>query len=231
VKRAHRSWPTLALLVLPVLASGGLGERAGEEEVERPDRSGRQTEATIEEAELARVREDPLSWLGKRIHFVLQLESTQESWVPYLSRFGPRDWLGLRAWPDERFTWIPEVYADPLPHLFVRRGTRNEKVLAKADRYARFRARGVVREVFLGEPWIEIELLQALPTQVGEGTILHVERALGLMRSGSWELAREQLARARAAPLPEHARREIERLEGVIEKRRARAEKGGKRRH
>ena len=46
--------------------------------------------------------------------------------------------------------------------------------------------------------------------EVGEGTIVHVGRARELWAQGQWDLALEQLERAKAGPLPQHALRELE---------------------
>ena len=68
-----------------------------------------------------------------------------------------------------------------------------------------------MREIFLNDPWIEVESLRPLEQHVGEGTILHVERGRAFMRDRLWTLALQQFERAGAAPLPAHARAELER--------------------
>lgn len=175
-------------------------------------------ELAFERATLAALRADPLPWIGRRVSFRLQVDAPSASWIPYFSRFGPADWTALSAWPDEAFTWEPAVYADPAPHLFVRRGTAAAELAQRAERSQRFEAVGVVREIFLGEPWIELEVLRPLPGAVNEGTILHVERALAFLAEGSCTLAEGQLQRALDAPLPDHAVREIERLRAEVER-------------
>ena len=173
-------------------------------------------ELRLERVELGVLRADPLARLGRRVAFVLQLDHVQERFDPWLSRFGPADWLAVSAWPDEAFVWEPEVFADPAPRLFVRRGTRAAAWLRPGERYRRFEAIGIVREVFLGEPWIELEGVRPLPDKVVEGAILHVGRAQAFLAEGSFALAEEQLLRALDAPLPTHAASEIERLRAVV---------------
>lgn len=162
-------------------------------------------------AELSAVRTDPGRFLGAELTFALQLQRLDEDWDPFLSRFGPDAWLGVVAWPDESFTWDPHVFAHPATRLFVRRTSPLGETLRRARTYARFEARAFVREIFLGEPWIEIVALQPLPDAVVEGTILHVGQARELASEGQWELALEQYERAKAAPLPPHALAALER--------------------
>jgi len=161
--------------------------------------------AVEREATLVELRANPGRYLGEDVCFVLQFKRAIEDWNPYLSRFGPRDWLALEAWPDELFTWEPEVFASPAPRLFVRRGGAPEELVKRAHTYQRFEARARVREAFLGEPWIEIVELVPQEGEVGEGTILHVERARDFAFEQHYDLALEQYERAKAAPLPMHA--------------------------
>ncbi len=151
------------------------------------------------------LRAKPGRYLGREVRFVLQFHTLLEDWNPYLSRFEPARWLALEAWPDEDFTWDETVFAAPARHLFVRRGGGFEPLVRRARTYQRFEVRARVREVFLGEPWLELLELVPLDGEVGEGTILHVTRARELLFEGQFDLALEQYERARSAPLPPHA--------------------------
>jgi hypothetical protein len=162
-------------------------------------------------ASLVDVRRDESPWLGKRVRFALQFRETVPDWNPCLSRFGPAHWAAFAAWPDEAFLWHEKVFEDSCATLFVRRGSALEERLAAAVPFDRLQAVGVVREAFLGEPWIEIEGLEPLEGSVAEGTILHVSRAREFVLEGQWELALQQFERAKAAPLPAHALAEIDR--------------------
>jgi hypothetical protein len=160
---------------------------------------------------LSALRRDEPAWLGKRVRFALQLHGLVPDWNPFLSRFGPAQWLAVSAWPDEAFLWDQPAFDDPCPTLFARRGGPLEEGLRGAAQFDRFEAVGVVREAFRGEPWIEIQSLTPLEGSVGDGTILHVARARDFVLQGQWELALQQFERAKAAPLPAHALAEIDR--------------------
>jgi hypothetical protein len=159
------------------------------------------------------------------VRFVLQVSGTTPDWNPYLTRFGPGQWLGIEGWSDESFTWEKRVFANPYAQLFVRKGSKAEAVLRKAERFRRYEVHAVTRELFMGRPWIEIESVTLLETTVGEGSILHIGRAFSLLEDGRVGLAIDQLERAKAAPLPAHARVELERR--IIECHRLRAKQRG----
>jgi len=148
---------------------------------------------------------DPGRHLGTEVRFVLQFRGLVDDWNPFLSRFEPTRWLALEVWPDEQFTWNRATFDSPVRRLFVRRGGGFEPLARRARTYQRFEAHARVREVFLGEPWLELVELVPLDGEVGEGTILHVTRARDLAAEGQFDLALEQYERARQGPLPPHA--------------------------
>lgn len=154
---------------------------------------------------LGALRVSPGRHLGQSVRFVVQFRALVEDWNPYLSRFDSARWLALEAWPDEFLTWDQGAFDAPAGRMFLRRGGGFEPLVRRARTYQRFELRGRVREVFLGEPWIEIETLLPLEGEVGEGSILHVNRAREVASQGQFDLALQQYERARAAPLPPHA--------------------------
>lgn len=158
------------------------------------------------------LRADATRLLGRRVRFVVQLHARVERWNTYLSRFGPHDFAAFQFWADEQFPWRVEDFDAPIVRLFVRRDTDVEAELARGTRYARFEIEGTLREVFLGEPWVEVESARALTERVTEGTVIHGGRALSLVESGMWKLAESEVDIALQANLPRAAREELERL-------------------
>jgi hypothetical protein len=154
---------------------------------------------------LSELRAKPARFVGEEVRFAFQFRGLVEDWNPFLSRFEPSRWLALEVWPDEVLTWNKTAFEAPVGRLFVRRGGGFEPLMRRAKTYQRFEARARVREVFRGEPWIELVELVPLDGEVGEGTILHVTRARELAGQGQFRLALEQYERARAGPLPPHA--------------------------
>lgn len=159
--------------------------------------------------ELAR---EPQEHLGRSVRVRFQVESVPASWNPYLTRFGSHDWLGLRVWADEQFLWEREAWENPAARVFARRGSIADEVLRDAPRMARFEALAHVRQVFLGEPWLEVELVQRITSSIGEGSVLHAERALEHLEKEQWRNALDNFDRALVGQMPEVARAELRRL-------------------
>ena len=150
--------------------------------------------------------------LGETVRFTLQVESLPESWNPYVTRFGTEDYRAVTVWGDEQNLWDPEQYRTPAATLFLRRGGSADTALGTPARYARFEAVGVVRQVFLGRPWIELVALAPLREQFTEGSMVHAARGVELMAAEHWLLAGQSFERALASELPARVRGELEAL-------------------
>ena len=173
------------------------------------------------DAELTDLRADPGPWFGRRVRFHFQFSGPRREWQPFLTRFGPADFVAFEAWGDREYPWDVEVFENPLSTLFARRGSVVEASLALARKHQRFEAVGVVRDVFLDEPWIEVQSMRRTPEHVPEGTILHVQRAREFEALEQWSLALDQLQRALSAPLPQQAVEAIESMSLGVEEQRA----------
>jgi hypothetical protein len=168
--------------------------------------------AAPESAELETLLEEPAAWLGRSVRFTFQFHSAPASWNPYLTRFGTRDYVAAVAWSDAQLLWDVDEHDHPRALVFARRGSASGSTLSAAPLYGRYEAVGRVVQVFMGHPWIEVEQVERLPEEIGEGAILHASRALRSMDQGEWRLALEDLTRAEASNLPPRARAALVRL-------------------
>jgi hypothetical protein len=157
--------------------------------------------------------------LGKRVRLTVQISSVLATWDPYLTRFGPGEYIALAGWDDGQFPWQRAAFEAPAVRFFVRRGTALETALAAAPRYRRYEVEVEVRELFREQPWVEVRQVKRLEHALDEGTIIHAARALLLNENGTWSLAVEELDRALAGDLPRKARAELERLRTLCRER------------
>jgi hypothetical protein len=157
----------------------------------------------------------PAEWLGKTVRLQVQYHGAVESWNPYLTRFGSRQYVAAQAWADEQFPWIKEEYDAPAVRVFARRGEACAWALDGAKAGARLEITAVVRDVFLDLPWIEVIQILPLPERITEGTLIHAGKACELMKARSFELAKSELDQAITDDLPARARGELERLRAL----------------
>jgi hypothetical protein len=212
MKYLHRILPLALAALLTGLAIGRGGPRSGQAPTLPTASVGDGATAILELGQVAlRAREH----LGREIRFTLQVESLPATWNPYVTRFGTEDYRAVTAWGDEQNLWDPEQYGSPAATVFVRRGSAADDALGQAGRYARFDAVGIVRQVFLGRPWIEVTALAPLKEQFGEGSMIHAARGVELMAAEHWVLAGQSFDRALASDLPARARAELEGLRNL----------------
>lgn len=201
MKKLYRLLPLAVALVLAGMALGDGGD-------EKP-----QVQPSGVRAELRAVALQPLGFLGQELRFTIQVESQPADWNPFLTRFGTEDYRAVIAWGDEQSLWEQADYDNPAAFLFARRGGAVEPILLRAQRYDRFEAGGIVRQVFAGRPWIELTDLRPLDEHFTEGSMVHASRGVELMADEHWELAAQSFERALASNLPARARDELARLQ------------------
>lgn len=207
-------WKLLPLILL--LIPYGLLRLGGSAEASSPLTTGIQQtpdESVIPTpVQLSEVIDAPLVHLGQRVTFAIQFDTAIESWNPLMTRFSDNQWGCFSGWSDDDFTWHRPVHENSFARLYFPRGGLAERLISRARRYERFQVVATVRELLLGEPFLEVEGLEPLFELVDEGSILHVARGLSFALDGKLRLAREQFERARSAPLPPLTRLEVDRL-------------------
>ena len=169
----------------------------------------------------AEIAENPQDFRGESVRVLIQFHSLKEGWNPYMTRFGVEEFHQVRAWADEQLPWIAEEFGNPSVRFFVRRKSPVAEGFLTASPHDRFAVTCVVRELFAGRPWAEIIAAEPQAEYVPEGSVLHAIRALELMGEKTWKLAASELERALTAPVPAHARRELDSLLQVCLEKRA----------
>lgn len=152
----------------------------------------------------------PDAQLGELVQMHVQAHSQPQTWEPFLTRFSPEEYVCLRAWSDQQMPWVEEHFDEPQVVVFARRGSRQAERLLAADPHERLALGCTVRAHQAGMVWIEVLGACTTREQITEGAVLHVEKAIELLERDAPQMAREQLARALTAPLPQHARKDIE---------------------
>ena len=160
------------------------------------------TAPTVEWEEVVQV---PDGRLGETVQVYVQAHSRPETWEPFLTRFSPEGYVCLRAWSDAQLPWLEEQFGAPKAIVFARKGSPWAEVLEQATPHQRLALAVVPRAFQAGHLWVEVVGAHRAHRQLTEGAVLHVEKALALLEREAPALAREQLERALAAPLPEHA--------------------------
>jgi len=195
-----------ALLVLVVLIA--LSRAALSSSEEEPSRAA--AESSLEE-----LLADPQAALGRRVRLRFQLREECVRWNPFVTRFGEADYRAFDVWSDRQFLWEEQQWNAPLARLFVRRGSPPEQALSPARRLARFEAVVEARQLFLGQPWLEIESVRRIEDELGEGTLLLATRGREAADQARWAVAREAFEQALLGAMPPALREELRRLREI----------------
>ncbi len=163
----------------------------------------------------------PCRFHDQTVRFDIQFHGRPQRWHAGPTRFGPGAFAAISAWADEQFPWFAEEFEHPAVRVFVRLESAADLALRSAHPHERFAVEGIVRDVWRDRPWIELTNAVALPDSIGEATVFHAARAIERMEDASFEIADESLQQALAAPLPDKARAELERLRAMCAERSA----------
>lgn len=176
------------------------------------------------QVEWREVATHPEQHLGQLVRFHVQAHSQLSGWEPYLTRFSPGGYVALRAWSEDQMPWLEQDYHAPGVVVFARRGSGAARRLQQATTHQRLVLACIPREIQAGMVWIEVVGAKPTREQVPEGSVLHVEKAIDLLEREAPGLAREQLVRAMAAPLPALALERVRALVATCDRRLARVE-------
>jgi len=177
----------------------------------RPNRTDRSVEGPSAR-ELSGLRRAPSHAVDRPFRVTVTVHRVGAEWNAYFTRFVPHSHLRLEVWSDDQFPWRSQDFAAPAPYVFVPRGTPLEAAAAALAPYDRVVVEGVVRQVFAGEPWIELSAIEPADVSLTEATVFHAARAIALAGRGLQGLACSELDHALAAPMPQRHRDELVRL-------------------
>lgn len=158
----------------------------------------------IVETTLSAVRRSPDAYMGVWVSFDIQFTSMGRVQNPFFTQFVPSMFANFYGWAAEQPIWRKEEYDDVFGMLFLDK--RNEQLdqLYKLKTYQRVKITGVVRNVFQGEPWIEVKEFSELSLQVNTAVLSHLYRGEQFMAKRQWNKAISELSLAPGSDAPTH---------------------------
>lgn len=116
------------------------------------------------ETTLSAVRAQPEAWLNTPIEFEARFHRFGELYQPFYTPFDSFSFANLSAWDVSQSVGSQEQFLDHCPTLYVDRRMKAKTMKRVSDLapYQRFKAVGVVRQVFAGRPFIEITDLRPI---------------------------------------------------------------------
>lgn len=138
------------------------------------------------------------------VRFKVQFVSMGTVKNPFFTRFVPEKYANFYAWAGEQPIWQKEHYETPFPLLFLPKNSAQLEDLYKLKLYTQMEVIGIVRNVFSGEPWIEIRGFKQGARKVTTSVLTHMYRGEQFMKKRDWAKAISELSLAHSADIPDN---------------------------
>lgn len=153
---------------------------------------------------LSRIRSAADAYRHVWVRFRVQFVSMGTVKNPFFTRFVPANYANFYAWAGEQRIWQREEYEVPFPLLFLPKDSSQLEELYQLKLYTQLDVIGIVRNVFSGEPWIEIRGFRQGPKKVTTSVLTHMYRGEQFMKKREWVKAISELSLAHSANIPDN---------------------------
>jgi tetratricopeptide (TPR) repeat protein len=178
-----------------VLVSTGLAQKVDDDEP---------TTGKIVATSLSQIRRAADAYRHVWVRFKVQFVSMGTVKNPFFTRFVPAKYANFYAWAAEQKIWQKEEYETPFPLLFLSKRSPQLEELYRLKLYTNMEVIGIVRNVFSGEPWIEIKGFKQGSRKVTTGVLAHLYRGEQYMKKRDWQKAISELSLAYADEIPDY---------------------------
>ncbi len=151
---------------------------------------------------LEEMRAHPEAFKSVKVKFPIQFCSIGKIANPFFTRFVPSDYANFYGWSDDQKIWDRKQYDNVFGMLFLSKESERLTDLYEFDLYERLWVTGTVRNVFQGEPWIEVSNFSPMGNQLNTATLSHMFRGEAYMSRREWQRAISELSLAPSSALP-----------------------------
>ena len=144
---------------------------------------------TVVAATLGQLRKSPDAYRGVWVRFTVQFASLGKVQNPFFTEFEASEFANFYCWADEQAIWKRTEYEDLFGLLFIRKENNICSKLYKMKVYDRMEVVARVRNVFQGQPWMEITELPTLERRANTATLSHLYRGETYMQKRDWRRA------------------------------------------
>ncbi len=156
----------------------------------------------VVETTLESIQEQPDAFKGVEVQFDVQYCSMGKIANPFFTRFTPTSYANFYVWADAQPIWRRDSYEDIFGMMFLSKENESLFDLYNLRLYDRISVKGVVRNVFQGKPWIEVQSFSRKANKVSTATLSHLFRGETHMGKREWRRAIAELSLAPAADVP-----------------------------
>jgi tetratricopeptide (TPR) repeat protein len=162
--------------------------------------------------EFADVLRSPRDYVDVPIRLRVYFQSMGTTFNPYFTRFTEELWANFAAWPLNARLYEKRDWQRPFPFFFVKRQERKlVEEIRKTPRVTALELRCVVRDVFRGQPWIEVLEIDRIGVGLTEESVRHIAKGDALFHAGKYKEAARSYERGLSSDQSDAVRADVHR--------------------
>jgi tetratricopeptide (TPR) repeat protein len=161
------------------------------------------------ETTLGEILRHPHAFVDVKVEFKLYFNQPGESYNPYYTRFTEELFGNFTAWPIDARLYDRRDYQRTYQFFFMQRTNKKWKRLQGLDRMTVIEVTGQVREVFRGQPWIEIEKFKTSSGGLRPRDVRYVINGDAYYAAGKYDQAKRYYKKAISRRLPDLVRADL----------------------
>jgi hypothetical protein len=161
------------------------------------------------ETTLGEILRHPHAFVDVRVEFKVYFNQPGESYNPYYTRFTEELYGNFTAWPIDARLYDKRDYQRTYQFFFMPRQNKKWKKLQGLERMTVIEVTGYVREVFRGQPWIEIEKFRTTGGGLRQKDVRNVINGDAYYAAGKYDQAKRYYKKAISRRLPDLVRADL----------------------
>lgn len=161
------------------------------------------------ETTLGEILRHPDAFVDVRVEFKVYFNQPGEAYNPYYTRFTEELYGNFTAWPIDARLYDKRDYQRTYQFFFMERSNKKWKKLQGLERMTVLEVTGYVREVFRGQPWIEIEKFKTTSGGMRLKDVQNVINGDAYYAAGKYEQARRYYKKALSRRFPDTVRADL----------------------
>jgi tetratricopeptide (TPR) repeat protein len=163
---------------------------------------------------LTDVLKTPREYVDVEVKFKVYFDAAGKNFNPYFTRFNEECYGNFSAYPIDARLYDKRDFPRPYPFFFASKMDKTWKKVKDVDHLRVIEITGVVRDIFQGQPWIEVLDWSGSGGGLSEDDIRDVVRADANYVAGNYKDAARLYERADSSSLPGTVRADLQRRLG-----------------
>lgn len=160
---------------------------------------------------LEKIRRTPEAYKKVWVEFTVQFATMGRVENPFFTEFVPERYVNFYCWGDNQKIWHKRSFKNVFGMMFMAKAAKQSKDLYDLDCYSRIQVTGLVKNIFQGDPWIEVTKFTPVAGAVNTAALTHMHRGDKAMSQRQWTKAIAQYSMAPADDMPAHVKGELHR--------------------